>query len=67
MYTERRKERRCSNGKTRFPIKTKSGRLIDKERRRIHDRRLGDLQLELVDVEEIGLPDFLSVIRKSAV
>jgi len=66
MYTERKKERRCSNSKTKFPIKTKTGRIIDKERRRIHDRRLGDLELELVDVEEIGLPDFLSVVRKSA-
>jgi hypothetical protein len=27
---------------------------------------LGDLQIELVDLVEIGLPDFLSVSRKSA-
>jgi hypothetical protein len=57
MYTKRKEDRRRFGGKTSFPLKTKSGFLVEEERRCIPDRRLGNIHLELIDVEDLILTD----------
>jgi len=49
MYTQRKKERRSCSGKKSFPLIEKGGCLVEKDRRSIPDRRLGDIHLELAD------------------
>lgn len=58
MYTQRKKDRRSFTGKTKFPLKTRSDGLIREERRSIPDRRLGNIQPELVVAEDLGEPVF---------
>jgi len=60
MYIQRKKDRRSSNGKIPFPVKTKSGRLIKDDRRCIPDRRLGNIHLETVGAEIFDLPEYCS-------
>ena len=57
MYTQRKKERRGFRGKTLFPLVTNEGYEIEKDRRCIPDRRLGNLHLELVDVAGHVFPE----------
>jgi hypothetical protein len=61
MYQERKKDRRGLGGKTSFPLKTKGGYLVEGERRRMPDRRLGNIHLEMVDTIDCGLPECLAV------
>ena len=49
MYTQRKKERRSCSGKKSFPLIEKGGCLVERDRRNVPDRRLGDIHLELVD------------------
>lgn len=63
MYTQRKKERRSSNGKASFPLIEKGGCLVEKDRRKIPDRRLGDIHLELIDALDHGLPEYLTNAR----
>jgi hypothetical protein len=49
MYTQRKKERRSFSGKTSFPLVTNGGDELEKDRRSIPDRRLGNIHLELTD------------------
>ncbi len=60
MYTQRKKDRRCFGGKTSFPLKTKGGYLVVGERRFSPDRRLGNIHLELVYVEDENLPEYFT-------
>ena len=60
MYTQRKKERRNFSEKTSFPLTAKGGCLVEKDRRSIPDRRLGDISLELVDAIDNGLPEYLA-------
>jgi hypothetical protein len=60
MYTQRKKERRCFGGKTLFPLMEKGGCLVEKDRRCIPDRRLGNIHLELADAVDHGLPEYLT-------
>ena len=60
MYTQRKKERRNFSEKTSFPLIAKGGCLVEKDRRSIPDRRLGDISLELVDAIDNGLPEYLA-------
>ena len=57
MYTQRKKERRSLSGKTAFPLVTNGGYWIEKDRRSIPDRRLGDIHLELVDAVNHGFSE----------
>jgi hypothetical protein len=57
MYTHRKKERRSCSGKKSFPLIEKGGRLVEKDRRSIPDRRLGDIHLELADRDH-GYPEY---------
>ena len=49
MYTQRKKERRCFSGKTLFPLMEKGDCLVEKDRRCIPDRRLGNIHHNLTD------------------
>ena len=60
MYAKRSKDRRSQSGKTSFPLKTKMGCLVEKERRSIPDRRFGNIHLEILYVEDNKLPDYLT-------
>jgi hypothetical protein len=60
MYAQRKKDRRSFGGKTSFPLKTKEGSLVEKERRRIPDRRLGNIHLEIIYVGDHQLPEYLA-------
>jgi hypothetical protein len=60
MYTQRKNERRCFGGKTLFPLIAKGGYLVEKDRRGIPDRRLGNIHLELVDAVDHSLPEYLT-------
>ena len=63
MYTQRNKERRCFTGKTSFPSVTERGCEVEKDRRCSPDRRLGNIHLELVDVDGpfFHMPDAISI------
>jgi len=63
MYTQRNKERRCFTGKTSFPLVTEAGCEVAKDRRCSPDRRLGNIHLELVDVDGpfFHEPDAISI------
>jgi hypothetical protein len=50
MYTQRKNERRSFKGKTSFPLVTNEGCEVEKDRRCLPDRRLGNIHLELDDV-----------------
>jgi hypothetical protein len=52
MYTQRKKERRGFNGKISFPLVTHEGYEVEKDRRSTPDRRLGNIHMELADVEK---------------
>ena len=54
MYTQRNNERRCFRGKTSFPLVTDGGHEVEKDRRSIPDRRLGNIHQELIDVLHHG-------------
>lgn len=60
MYTQRKNERRCLVGKTSFPLVTKEGHEVEKDRRCTPDRRSGDIHLELTDVAEHRLSEYFS-------
>jgi hypothetical protein len=60
MYAQRKKDRRSFGGKTSFPLKTKGGCLVEKDRRSIPDRRLGNLHLEIVYDGDQNLPEYLA-------
>jgi hypothetical protein len=60
MYAKRKKDRRSLGGKTSFPLKTKMGCLVEKDRRSIPDRRFGNIHLETVYVGDNKLPDYLT-------
>jgi hypothetical protein len=60
MYTQRNKDRRRITRQTSFPLKTKGGRLVEKDRRCIPDRRLGNLHHENIYVDDHGLPEYLA-------
>jgi hypothetical protein len=60
MYTQRNKDRRTFFGKSRFPLKTKEGCLVEKERRSSPDRRLGNIHLEVVYIGDHELPEYLA-------
>ena len=49
MYSQRKKERRGFSGKTSFPLVTHGGYQVENDRRSTPDRRLGNIQLELID------------------
>jgi hypothetical protein len=51
MYLERKKERRRFGGKTLFPLVTNGGYQVENDRRDVPDRRLGNIDLELIDTE----------------
>lgn len=59
MFAKRKKDRRDLGGKTSFPLKTKEGCLVEKERRGNPDRRLGNIDLEMVYVGDKRLPEYL--------
>lgn len=63
MYTQRNKERRRFSGKTSFPLVTEAGCEVEKDRRCSPDRRLGNIHLELVDVDGplLYVPDAISI------
>ena len=67
MYTQRKKDRRSFSGKEQFPLRTRSGQLVKEDRRSAHDRRLGIINLEISDAEELGLPDFITSATSHAV
>jgi hypothetical protein len=50
MYRQRKKERRSFCGKTLFPLIAKGGYMVEKDRRRKPDRRMGNIQAELIDI-----------------
>jgi len=52
MYTQRMEDRRCFCGRVTFPLKTKSGEVVEKDRRHIPDRRLSNIHLELIESDE---------------
>jgi hypothetical protein len=56
MVEKREKHRRRFIPVTWFPLTTRRGDLITSERRRLPTRRVNDIQ-----VKEIGLDDFVSV------
>jgi len=60
MYAQRNKDRRSFGGKTSFPMKTKEGCLVEKERRSLPDRRLGNIHLEIVYAGDNKLPEYLT-------
>jgi len=60
MYTKRRQDRRSAGVKTSFPLITNDGYLLQRDRRSMPDRRLGNLHLEMIDAVEFGLPDCLT-------
>jgi hypothetical protein len=60
MYAQRKKDRRSFGGKTSFPLKTNGGCLVEKDRRSIPDRRLGNIHLEIVYAGDHKLPEYLS-------
>lgn len=66
MYVNRKQDRRNFNGKVKFPLRTKSGQLVLEDRRNVHDRRLGNINLEISDAEELGLPDFITTATSYA-
>jgi len=57
MYTQRKKERRSISGKTAFPLVTDTGYFVEKDRRNIPDRRLGDIQQELIEAVNHGFSE----------
>jgi len=65
MYAKRSKDRRSLDGKTSFPLKTKMGCLVEKDRRSIPDRRLGNIHLEIVYVGDQKLPGYLTEMAVS--
>jgi hypothetical protein len=60
MYAQRKKDRRSFGGKSAFPLKTKGGCLVEKDRRSTPDRRLGNIHLEIVYVGDHQLPEYLT-------
>ncbi len=60
MYTQRKKERRSYNGRLLYPLVEKGGYLVEKDRRSIPDRRLGNIHLELVDIVDRNYANYLS-------
>ena len=60
MYAKRCKDRRSLGGRISFPLKTKMGSLVEKDRRSIPDRRLGNIHLEIVYVGDHSLPEYLT-------
>jgi hypothetical protein len=60
MYALRKKDRRSFDGNTSFPLKTKGGSLVDKDRRSIPDRRLGNIRLEIMYAGDHKLPEYLT-------
>jgi len=68
MYLQRKKDRRSFGNKTSFPLVTHGGNLVNKDRRSIPDRRLGDIRTELVDAVDPGYPEYLgftSIVRQA--
>jgi hypothetical protein len=60
MYTQRKKDRRSLVGKTSFPQKIKGDCLVERDRRSIPDRRLGNIHLELDYVGDEKLPEYFA-------
>jgi hypothetical protein len=58
MVEKREKHRRRLIAVTRFPLHTARGGLITSERRRLPTRRLNDIQ-----VKEISIDEFISGMR----
>lgn len=52
MYTQRKKDRRSYKRKTSFPLVTNKGYEVEKDRRTIPDRRLGNMHLEAIVVAD---------------
>jgi hypothetical protein len=53
MYTQRKVERRGCRRKPSFPLITRAGHLVVMDRRRIPDRRLGNIDQELAEAGEL--------------
>jgi hypothetical protein len=60
MYTQRKQDRRSFGRRASFPLKTNEGALVEKDRRSIPDRRLGNIHLELVDTVDRGFSECLA-------
>ena len=60
MYSQRNKDRRDCSGKTSFPLVTNEGHFVENDRRSGPDRRMDTIHLELIDVVNYGLPDFIT-------
>jgi len=60
MYAQRKQDRRSLGGKTSFPLTTNWGCLVEKDRRSIPDRRLGNIRLEIVYLGDHKLPEYLA-------
>ena len=60
MYTQRKKDRRRFSGKVLFPLMAKGDYWVEKDRRCIPDRRLGNIHLELLDAVDHRLPEYLT-------
>ena len=53
MFLQRKNERRSSKGKITFPLVTDGGDEVAEDRRSIPDRRLGNIQVEQAEVEQM--------------
>lgn len=60
MYSQRNNERRDCSRKTSFPLVTNEGHFVENDRRSVPDRRMDNIRLELIDVVNYGLPDFIT-------
>ena len=60
MYRQRKKDRRSFCGKVLFPLIAKGDYMVEKDRRCIPDRRLGNIHLELADGIDHRLPEYLT-------
>ena len=60
MYSKRNNERRGGSRKPSFPLVTNEGHFVENDRRSVPDRRMDNIHLELIDVANYGLPDFIT-------
>jgi hypothetical protein len=60
MYSQRKKERRGCSGKTSFPLVTNEGHFVENDRRSVPDRRMDNIHLELIDMVNHELPEFIT-------
>ena len=65
MYSQRNNERRGCSRKTSFPLVTNEGHFVENDRRSVPDRRMDNIRLELIDVVNYGLPDFITTAQNT--